>query len=85
MGSSILPVNEDWQAYIANAERTYKELEEKVKTRLIGLAHEARDMMENGKWKEDVWLSQLDWTPKVAGKSRGVVAPEVLSEVRSVR
>lgn len=29
-------------------------------------------MMDGEKWKEDVWLSQLDWTPKVAGKTRGV-------------
>ena len=77
MGSSILPVNEEWQAYIANAERAYKELEEKVKTRLIDLAHEARKMMESGQWKEDPWLSQLDWTPKVAGKSRGIFPSEV--------
>ncbi|KAI0667216.1 gamma DNA-directed DNA polymerase [Trametes maxima] len=77
MGSSLLPVNEEWEKYIENAERTYKELEEKVKTRLIDLAHEAKDMMQSGKWQDDPWLSQLDWTPKVAGKSRGIVAPEV--------
>ena len=38
-----------------------------------------RDMMDSEAWKEDVWLSQLDWTPKVAGKSRGVFPPEVCS------
>ncbi|KAI0713631.1 gamma DNA-directed DNA polymerase [Earliella scabrosa] len=77
MGSSLLTVNEEWEAYIANAERTYKELEDKVKTRLHTLAREAKEMMESGQWKEDVWLGQLDWTPKVAGKSRGIAAPEV--------
>ncbi|KAI0353878.1 gamma DNA-directed DNA polymerase [Trametes cingulata] len=77
MGSSLLTVNEEWERYIENAERTYKELEDKVKTRLVDLAHEAKNLMEGDKWKADVWLSQLDWTPKVAGKSRGVLAPEV--------
>ncbi|OSD05058.1 gamma DNA-directed DNA polymerase [Trametes coccinea BRFM310] len=76
MGSSFLTVNEEWERYLANAERTYKELEEKVKRRLIDLAHEAKGLMESEKWKDDVWLSQLDWTPKVAGKSRGIIAPE---------
>ena len=77
MGSSLLTVNEEWESYIANAERAYKELEDKVKTRLIELAREAKAMMESEEWKKDVWLSQLDWTPKVAGKSRGIVPPEV--------
>ncbi|RPD69572.1 gamma DNA-directed DNA polymerase [Lentinus tigrinus ALCF2SS1-7] len=76
MGSSLLMVNEEWEAYIANAERTYHELEDKVKNRLIDLAQEAKGLMESGHWKEDPWLAQLDWTPKVAGKSRGVVPSE---------
>ena len=77
MGSSLLTVNEEWESYLANAERVYKELENKIKTRLIGLAHEAKRLMETEEWKDDIWLSQLDWTPKVAGKSRGIVPPEV--------
>ncbi|KZT69109.1 hypothetical protein DAEQUDRAFT_811569 [Daedalea quercina L-15889] len=72
MGSSFLTVNEQWEAYLANAERTYKELEEKVKLRLGDLAHQAKEMMRDGRWKSDVWLSQLDWTPKLAGQSRGI-------------
>ncbi|KAI1787999.1 gamma DNA-directed DNA polymerase [Ganoderma leucocontextum] len=83
MGSSLLTVNEEWEAYLANAERAYKDMEEKVKTRLVELAEQARSMMADGKWKEDVWLSQLDWTPKVAGKSRGVVPSEVVSFTES--
>ncbi|KAI8974832.1 gamma DNA-directed DNA polymerase [Trametes punicea] len=76
MGSSFLTVNEEWERYLASAERTYKELEEKVKTRLIDLAHDAKGLMEGDKWSGDVWLSQLDWSPKIAGKSRGVLSPE---------
>ncbi|OJT07668.1 DNA polymerase gamma, mitochondrial [Trametes pubescens] len=84
MGSSLLTVNEEWDKYIANAERTYRELEEKVKMRLIDLAHDAKNLMEGDKWKDDAWLSQLDWTPKVAGKSRGVFAPEPQPEAAPV-
>ncbi|KAJ7506236.1 hypothetical protein B0H11DRAFT_2331988 [Mycena galericulata] len=32
------------------------------------------------KWKDNVWLNQLDWTPKVAGKSRGVLPPDPVVE-----
>ena len=77
MGSSFLTVNQEWDHYIANAEAKYKELEHSIKNRLTELAHQAKGMMENEAWKSDVWLSQLDWTPKVAGKSRGVIPIEV--------
>lgn len=77
MGSSFLTVDESWEKYLVDAERTYRELDEKVKTRLLELAEQARGMMDSGKWREDVWLSQLDWTPKAAGKSRGVYPVEV--------
>lgn len=72
MGSSFLTVNQEWERYIENAERTYRELDTKVKERLLELAVEAKDMMEGERWKDDVWLAQLDWTPKIAGPSRGV-------------
>jgi DNA polymerase gamma 1 len=81
MGSSFFPVNESWEKYIESAEKTYRDLESLVKTRLIELALEAKDMMGNEKWREDVWLSQLDWTPKVAGKTRGIFPQD---EVRAI-
>lgn len=75
MGNSLLPVNQEWERYINRAEEKYHELEDKVKNELIKLAEEAKGMFESGEWKNDVWLSQMDWTPKVAGKSRGFHVP----------
>lgn len=74
MGSSFLTVNEEWDAYLARAEKVYRDLEEGVQNKLKKLAEDARLLMDGKKeeWKDDVWLSQLDWTPKVAGKSRGI-------------
>ena len=77
MGSSFLTVNESWEKYIENAEKTYRELEESVKGRLVQLAHEAKDLMVDDRWKGDVWLEQLDWTPKVVKESRGIVREQV--------
>ncbi|RDB23988.1 DNA polymerase gamma, mitochondrial [Hypsizygus marmoreus] len=77
MGSSFLTVNEEWEAYLERAEGVYRQMEEGVKAKLKSLAEEAKGLTGEGeKWKDDVWLSQLDWTPKVAGKSRGVFPPE---------
>ncbi|KAF8893833.1 DNA polymerase family A-domain-containing protein [Infundibulicybe gibba] len=81
MGSSFLTVNEEWESYLARAEGVYREMEEGVKKKLQELAEGARALMvypdENSvpKWHGDPWLAQLDWTPKVAGKSRGVFPP----------
>ncbi|THH06421.1 hypothetical protein EW146_g9614 [Bondarzewia mesenterica] len=46
MGSSFLTVNEEWEKYLKSAERTYRDLEEKVKGRLLDLARQAKEMME---------------------------------------
>lgn len=74
MGSSFLTVNQEWERYLERAEGVYRQMEEGVKQKLKELAEGTRGLMEKPeKWKEDPWLSQLDWTPKVAGKSRGVV------------
>ncbi|OCH84282.1 gamma DNA-directed DNA polymerase, partial [Obba rivulosa] len=76
MGSALLPVNQEWEAYIASAEAKYNELGDGIKKRLIDLALEAKEMVEGEKWKDDPWLSQMDWTPKVAGKTRGIFVQE---------
>ncbi|KAK7056846.1 DNA-directed DNA polymerase gamma mip1 [Paramarasmius palmivorus] len=86
MGSGFLPVNEQWEAYLERAEAVWQGLEKKVRDGLEKLARAAmedhpvvasdQDSIQPETWRDDVWLSQLDWTPKVAGKSRGVM-PEV--------
>ncbi|KAF8521316.1 DNA polymerase family A-domain-containing protein [Gautieria morchelliformis] len=69
MGSSFLTVNESWERYLENAESKYRELEGKVGAALRSLAEDARLLLANDKWKGDVWLEQLDWTPKKPRKT----------------
>ena len=77
MGSSLLCVDEGWDKYLEQAEKIYHGLEQVIKSRLAELANQALSLFLTDpgqeKWKDDVWLSQLDWTPKVASKSRGVL------------
>ncbi|KAF5385731.1 hypothetical protein D9757_005495 [Collybiopsis confluens] len=83
MGSGFLPVNEQWEAYIDRAERVWQALEGKVRAGLENLARAAMkdykvsspDTPASGPWQDDVWLSQMDWSPKVAGKTRGIYLP----------
>lgn len=83
MGSSFLTVNEGWLEYLENAERTYHELDVKIKKRLLDLAEQTKALAKDEEWKKDVWLSQLDWTPKKVGKSRGVIVSSKSRVIRS--
>ncbi|KAG7445742.1 uncharacterized protein BT62DRAFT_950592 [Guyanagaster necrorhizus] len=82
MGSGFLPVNQEWEAYLERSEGLWNKMSKGVKDGLESLAREAVKNHPVGaeggedKWKDDPWLSQLDWTPKVVGKTRGVFPPE---------
>ncbi|TRM64310.1 DNA polymerase family A-domain-containing protein [Schizophyllum amplum] len=76
MGSAFLTVDEGWKQYIQSAEGVFRKMEDGVKSKLHEMAENAKGLMETGAWKDDVWLSQLDWEPKIAGASRGVYPPE---------
>ncbi|KAF2267553.1 DNA polymeras-like protein gamma [Lojkania enalia] len=76
LAAEILPVNETWDAYIANAEATYHRLEDAVRERLMSLAEKALEVKENpDAYLNDPWLNQLDWSGQevkmVKGKKKG--------------
>jgi DNA polymerase gamma 1 len=63
LSSVILPVNRTWDAYLANAEATYRKLNDAVQERLVTLAEKALEIKgEEEKWSTDPWLRQLDWS-----------------------
>ncbi|KAF2015105.1 DNA polymeras-like protein gamma [Aaosphaeria arxii CBS 175.79] len=63
LAAEILPVNETWDAYIANAEATYHQLEDAVKERLVGLTERAVEVKDQPEvYQNDPWLNQLDWS-----------------------
>ncbi|GJJ15170.1 hypothetical protein Clacol_009445 [Clathrus columnatus] len=71
MGSSFLPVDENWEKYLEAAEETYKTLENKVTIALKSMTESVRRLFVGEKWKGDVWLEQLDWTPKSVRAGKG--------------
>lgn len=75
LSAEILPVNKSWEAYIANAEATYKKLSDGVVDRLVKLANKAlKDKKKPEVYSNDPWLSQLDWSGqeiKMVGGRKG--------------
>lgn len=63
LSSSILPVNETWDHYIQDAERTYLQRLEDIERRLLMLCEKALEAKNEPEiYGADPWLSQLDWT-----------------------
>ncbi|OPB45177.1 DNA polymerase gamma, the mitochondrial replicativeDNA polymerase [Trichoderma guizhouense] len=63
LSSVILPVNETWEQYIANADALYNNLLESVQKRLEDLAEKAKELKNSPEiWGKDPWMMQLDWT-----------------------
>ncbi|KAM0254837.1 hypothetical protein ACHAQJ_006377 [Trichoderma viride] len=76
LSSVILPVNESWNSYIANAEATYEKLSSSVQERLVALAEKALEIKDKPEvWQNDPWMMQLDWSGQeirwVKGKHKG--------------
>ncbi|XP_050009950.1 DNA polymerase subunit gamma-1 isoform X2 [Alexandromys fortis] len=61
MGVSYLPVNQNWERYLAEAQSTYEELQREMKKSLMDLANDACQLHSEQRYKEDPWLWDLEW------------------------
>uniref|UniRef100_A0A452TM59 DNA polymerase subunit gamma-1 n=1 Tax=Ursus maritimus TaxID=29073 RepID=A0A452TM59_URSMA len=61
MGVSYLPVNQNWERYLAEAQSTYEELQREMKKSLMDLANDACQLLSGQRYKEDPWLWDLEW------------------------
>ncbi|XP_004623348.1 DNA polymerase subunit gamma-1 [Octodon degus] len=61
MGVSYLPVNQNWERYLEEAQSTYEELQREMKKSLMDLANDACQLLSGGRYKEDPWLWDLEW------------------------
>jgi DNA polymerase gamma 1 len=85
MGSGFLPVDQSWLEYLQNSEETFGRLDASIKAKLADLAEDARRKMHDESWRDDQWLSQLDWMPKKPKRRRLTVHREVPIVVRPFR
>ncbi|XP_048185844.1 DNA polymerase subunit gamma-1 [Perognathus longimembris pacificus] len=61
MSVSYLPVNQNWERYLAEAQSTYEELQREMKKSLMGLADDACQLLSGDRYREDPWLWDLEW------------------------
>ncbi|XP_063781860.1 DNA polymerase subunit gamma-1 isoform X1 [Pseudophryne corroboree] len=61
MGVSYLPVNQNWEKYLDEAQITYEELQKEMKKSLMNLANDACQLLFDDVYKTDPWLWDLEW------------------------
>ncbi|KAF2087414.1 DNA polymerase gamma, catalytic subunit [Saccharata proteae CBS 121410] len=72
LSAEILPVNETWRSYIANAEATYQRLNDAIQQRLVDLADKALEHKADAEYfQNDPWLGQLDWSGQEVKMAKG--------------
>ncbi|XP_014673437.1 PREDICTED: DNA polymerase subunit gamma-1-like [Priapulus caudatus] len=64
MGQAYLPVNKNWERYVADSDATYHDLQKEQKLSLMHLADDACELTNHERYKSDLWLWDLDWTVK---------------------
>jgi hypothetical protein len=62
MGRGFLTTSESWDKFLVSAEETYRTEADEIEKDLNRFAEEALTLLEGGKWKDDLWLRNLDWT-----------------------
>ncbi|BGP16133.1 hypothetical protein JCM10213_006067 [Rhodosporidiobolus nylandii] len=79
MSQPVLPVDRKWPEYLERAESVYQDRLAGVVSALTKLAEDARAQFDkrgdDGRfvWEDDLWLRQLDWSPKRARRLPGDV------------
>ncbi|KAG8201058.1 hypothetical protein JTE90_002733 [Oedothorax gibbosus] len=62
MSSAYLPINQNWERYLQEAQSTYDDLQKELKLSLVHLANDACSLLQNDSFKEDPWLWDLNWS-----------------------
>ncbi|KAI0208026.1 DNA polymerase subunit gamma-1 [Lamellibrachia satsuma] len=64
MGTAFLPVNSNWDRYIAESDAIHDDLQRESQLSLTQLANDACSLLEDKRYQDDVWLWDLDWSTK---------------------
>jgi DNA polymerase gamma 1 len=64
LASVFVPINGRWQQYLDRSTQAYEKLDQEVQQELKFLVNQAVKLKDDKEepWKNDPWLSQLDWT-----------------------
>ncbi|XP_050298429.1 DNA polymerase subunit gamma-1, mitochondrial isoform X2 [Anthonomus grandis grandis] len=64
LGTAYLPVNQNWNRYVADSEQSFEDLENEGRILLARRADQACQLLHNEEYKKDLWLWDEDWEVK---------------------
>lgn len=62
MSTAYLPVNQNWERYLKEADSVYEGYQQELKQMLTSIANAACRLLHGEAYKKDPWLWDLDWT-----------------------
>ncbi|XP_030759971.1 DNA polymerase subunit gamma-1, mitochondrial [Sitophilus oryzae] len=64
LGTAYLPVNQNWNLYVSEAEQSFEDVENEGKILLARRADQACQLLHNENYRKDLWLWDEDWEVK---------------------
>lgn len=71
MGVSYLPVNQNWERYLAEAQSTYEELQREMKKSLMDLANDACQLLAGERYRPGQGVRAGVWAGTAGGLALG--------------
>lgn len=62
MATAYLPVNQNWERYLRDADAVYEDMQQELKQTLSRIANATCRLLNNDAYKKDPWLWDLDWS-----------------------
>ncbi|KAH7972423.1 hypothetical protein HPB52_012071 [Rhipicephalus sanguineus] len=80
MSTAYLPVNQNWERYLKEADSVYEDYQQELKQMLTSIANSACRLLHGEAYKKDPWLWDLDWTVQSIRIKKAPTASEVTSK-----
>lgn len=84
MSTAYLPVNQNWERYLKEADSVYEDYQQELKQMLTSIANSACRLLHGEAYKKDPWLWDLDWTVQSIRIKKAPTASEVTSKSTKV-
>lgn len=81
MATAYLPVNQNWERYLSDADAVYSDYQQELRQTLAGIANSACQLLHDDAYKKDPWLWDLDWSVQDMRCKKPSKNPPVMEEV----
>ncbi|KAK8774316.1 hypothetical protein V5799_011152 [Amblyomma americanum] len=85
MLTAYLPVNQNWERYLKEADSIYEDYQQELKQMLTSIANAACRLLHDEAYKKDPWLWDLDWSVQSIRIKKAPAEPKVTTKSSSTK